>query len=283
MLESVATIAGRIRDRTLSSEEAVTRSIKRIEQLNPQINAVVAVTDDALSQAQEADRRLAAGQTDGPLHGVPMTIKDCFDTAGVVSTWGTLGRAERIPEQDATVVSRLKEAGAILLGKTNTPEFTLNFSTYNKIHGFTRNPYDLSRTPGGSSGGAAAAIATGMTTFDIGTDFGGSIRVPSHFCGITGIKPTSGSVPRTGLCLPPGMLMDFMSHVGPMARKVENLKLLLSIIWGPDSVDTQVVNVPFPDGAVDLSGLRCAVMYDNGVAMPDESTLEVVRTIADSE
>ena len=128
-----------------------------------------------MMRSKQADQRMAKGDIDGPLHGVPMTIKDCFDTAGLVSTWGTLGRQHFVPEEDSTVVKRLKAAGAILLGKTNTLEFTLSFSTYNKMHGFTKNPFDLKRSPGSSSGGAAAAIACGLTSFDIGTDFSGSI------------------------------------------------------------------------------------------------------------
>ena len=273
LFQSATTLARKLREGEISSEELVEAHLRRIQKINPELNAVVALTDDAIQMARQADARLAKGKCDGPLHGLPMTIKDCFNTAGVVSTWGTMGRKNFIPSEDATVVKRLKSAGAILLGKTNTPEFTFSFSTYNKIHGFTRNPYDVTRTPGGSSGGAAAAIASGLTSFDIGTDFAGSIRVPSHFCGTAGIKPTSGSVPRTGMCLPPGWLMDFMSHVGPMARKVSDLSLILPVIWGPDSIDTSIAPVPFPNPElVVLKGLRCVVMVSNGVSEPDEET-----------
>ncbi len=270
--------AALIRSRQVASEELVGRYLERIERFNPKLNAVVALAEDALARAKEADAALASGAALGPLHGVPMTIKDCFDTAGVISTWGTLGREDFVPDADATVVARLKAAGAILVGKTNTPEFTLSFETHNRIHGFTNNPYDLARSPGGSSGGAAAAIAAGLTSFDIGTDYGGSIRVPSHACGTAGIKPTSGSVPRTGLCLPPGMLTDSLSHVGPMARTVGDLELVLSVIRGPDGVDTRIRPVPLgPSSAVELAGLRCAVMIDNGAAAPDAETIAVVE------
>ncbi len=275
---SAAAQAALIRDGQLASEELVARCQERIERFNPALNAVVALAGDARQRAREADAALAEGHPPGPLHGVPMTIKDCFDTAGVVSTWGTVGRRGFVPAADATVVARLKAAGAILLGKTNTPEFTLSFETYNRIHGFTNNPYDLARSPGGSSGGAAAAIAAGLTSFDIGTDYGGSIRVPSHACGTVGIKPTSGSVPRTGLCLPPGMLTDSISHAGPMARKVADLELILSVIRGPDGLDTRIQPVPLaPSSGVTLAGLRCAVMLDNGVASPDAETVAVVE------
>ena len=275
---STAAQAALIRSGELTSEALTARYLDRIERFNPKLNAVVALADDALQRAREADVARADGHPLGPLHGVPMTIKDCFDTAGVVSTWGTMGRKDFVPGADATVVARLKAAGAILLGKTNTPEFTLSFETHNNIHGFTNNPYDLDRSPGGSSGGAAAAIAAGLTAFDIGTDYGGSIRVPSHSCGTVGIKPTSGSVPRTGLCLPPGMLTDFLSHAGPMARTVADLALILPVIWGPDGADTRIAPIPLADpNAVSLPGLRCAVMIDNGVATPDEETVAVVE------
>jgi amidase len=278
MFESTVSQARQIREKQLSSEELVQRHLQRIEQINPKINAVVALAKDALDQARQADKALARGNLMGPLHGVPMTIKDCFDTAGLVSTWGTMGRKDFVPREDATVVKRLKAAGAILLGKTNTPEFTLSFETHNNIHGFTNNPYDLSRSPGGSSGGAAAAIAAGIKPFDIGTDYGGSIRVPSHCCGTVGIKPTSGSVPRTGLCLPPGMLTDPLSHAGPLARRVEDLKMLLSIIWGPDSIDTRISDVALPDpDLIELKGLKCALMTDNGLATPDQETIAAVE------
>jgi amidase len=275
-----------IREKSISSEELVTLYLDRIDQVNPCLNAVVALADNAVEQARNADALLAEGKDVGsegkfgPLHGVPMTIKDCFDTAGVVSTWGTMGRRGFVPDQDATVVARLKAAGAILIGKTNTPEFTLSFETHNKIHGFTNNPHDLARSPGGSSGGAAAAIAAGLTSFDIGTDYGGSIRVPAHCCGTVGIKPTSGSVARTGLCLPPGMLTDSLSHAGPLARYVEDLRLILPIIWGPDAVDTRIADVPFPDpSAVNVGDLSVAVMFDNGIASPSDDTLAMLERV----
>ena len=270
--------AAMIRAGELGSEDLTALYLDRIERFNPALNAVVALAKDARQRARDADQAVAQGRALGPLHGVPMTIKDCFDTAGTVSTWGTLGRKDFVPDADATVVKRLKAAGAILLGKTNTPEFTLSFETHNRIHGFTNNPYDLDRSPGGSSGGAAAAIAAGLTSFDIGTDYGGSIRVPSHACGTAGIKPTSGSVPRTGLCLPPGMLTDSISHAGPMARTVADLELLLSVIWGPDGFDTRIAPIPLaPSSAVTLKGLRCALMLDNGIATPDDETVAVVE------
>ena len=150
------------------------------------------------SCARAADAALARGEAPGPLHGVPFTIKDSLDTAGVVTTAGTVGWRDRVPARDATVVARLRAAGGILLGKTNTPEFTWANETDNDVYGRTSNPYDLDRTPGGSSGGSASIVAAGGSPFDIGSDSGNSIRQPAHLCGVAGIKPTSGRVPRTG-------------------------------------------------------------------------------------
>ena len=225
--------------------EVVQACLDRIDQVNPQLNAVVQLAATrALEEAREADEALARGESNGPLHGVPMTIKDSLDTAGLISTGGTKGRESFIPQQDATVVRRLREAGAILLGKTNTPEFTLSFETNNLIYGRTNNPYDTSRTPGGSSGGAAAIVAAAGAPFDIGSDFGGSIRLPSHLCGIAGLKPSSGRVPRTGHIYPFGGVQDSFQQIGPLARYVEDLALILPLIAGPDFIDPGVVEMP---------------------------------------
>ena len=235
IFSSTKTIARAIQDREISSEEIVRACIERIEEVNPSLNAVVAMdAEKAVQDAKTLDRELAGGKARGPLHGVPMTIKDNLDTAGMVTTGGTKGRAGFVPDQDATVVKRLREAGAILIGKTNTPELTLAFETDNLVYGRTNNPYDPARTCGGSSGGAAAIIAAGGIPFDIGSDTGGSIRLPSHFCGIAGIRPTSGMVPRTGHILPPGGATDKWTQLGPMARYVEDLSLILPIIVGVD-------------------------------------------------
>ncbi len=277
---SVTELARSIQAKEVSSVEVVNAYLERIEAVNPKLNAVVQLTADAaLEQAREADTALARGELKGPLHGIPMTVKDSFDTAGLVSTWGTPGRARYVPGQDATVVTRLKAAGAILMGKTNTPEFTMAFETNNSIYGRTNNPYSLEHTPGGSSGGAAAIVSAGGSPFDIGTDTGGSIRLPSHFCGITGIKPTSGRVPRTGHAIPPGSLLDSLTQVGPMARYVEDLALLLPLIAGPDGRDPFVAPVPLGEpNAVVLKGLRGTFHTDNGIQTPTPEIDEAVRS-----
>jgi len=252
----------------ISSRELVLAHLAQIERVNPKLNAVVTLApEQALAQAERADRARTQRRAHSPVHGVPMTIKDGLDTAGVVSTGGTLGRAHFVPERDATAVARLRRAGAILLGKTNTPELTLYYDTDNLIHGRTRNPYDPARSPGGSSGGAAAIVAACGAAFDLGTDTGGSIRLPAHFCGIAGLKPTSGRVPGTGLIIPPGSPVDCLTQIGPMARRVDDLFPLLRLIAGPDDEDAGTVPVPLRDPArVRVERLRVAWYADNGIA-----------------
>src|SRR5206468_3726172 len=226
---SAKRLAQMIRDRRVSSTDAVRAYIGRINQVNPKINAVVQnCFDRALREARELDEMLAQGRTKGPLHGLPMTIKDSIDTDGVVTTGGTMGRMNFVPNKDATVVARLRAAGAILLGKTNTPEYTLARggvaginTTANMIYGISKNPYDLTRSTAGSSGGAGAIVAAGGSAFDIGSDWGGSIRGPSHNNGVAGIKPTSGRVPRTGHIIDFGGVYDSWQQLGPIARRVE--------------------------------------------------------------
>jgi len=280
---SAKSLAGAIRAGGLSAREAVEAYLSRIDHVNGKLNAVVQVTADrAVAEASDADEMSAKGEFMGPLHGVPMTIKDSLDTAGVITTGGTKGRETFIPAEDSTVVARLRAAGAILLGKTNTPELTLAAETDNLVYGRTNNPYDLSRTPGGSSGGAAAIIASGGSPLDMGSDTGGSIRLPAHFCGIAGIKPTSGRVPRTGHIVPFGMgALDSLTQNGPLARFVEDLFPLLQIIAGPDWRDPAIVPMSLRDpDEVDLSKLRIAVHTDNGVMAPTPETAQAVERAA---
>lgn len=279
---SATQLARAIREKELSSEEVVSAYLKRIEEVNPKLNALVHVTADAARErAREADRATARGESWGPLHGVPVTIKDAFETAGVVSVGGTKGREGYVPDEDAAGVARLKAAGAVVLGKTNVPEISLAFESDNLVYGQTRNPYDLARTPGGSSGGEAAAIASGMSPLGLGSDAGGSIRLPAHFCGIAGIKPTSGRTARTGHFLPPGGMLDSLWQIGPLARRVEDLALTLPLLCGADWRDASVVPVPLGDPkAVDLKTLRVAYHTDNGVVAPTPDIAAVVRDAA---
>ena len=270
LFTSAKRLAALIRAKKLSSTEIVTACIRRIEAVNPQLNAVVfPIFERALAEAKFADEATARGKSFGPLHGVPCTIKDSHEVAGVVSTGGTLGRKGYIPARDATYVARLRAAGAIVLGKTNTPELTLSGQTTNLIYGKTHNPYKLGFQPGGSTGGGAAIIAAGGSPFDIGTDFGGSIRGPSHFCGIAGLKPTTGRVPRTGHIVDYGGFHDAFQVVGPMARWVEDLELITPLIAGPDYIDAAIAPAPWLEPRdVDLKKIRVVYYLNNGSEKP---------------
>ena len=281
LLEScVRDIALAIRSKQVSAKEITNAFLDRINSVNPAINAVIATNAEAaIKQAEWSDKAIAAGKTPGKLFGVPMTIKDSLNTFDMTTTWGTLGRADFRPGRDATCVARLRKEGAILLGKTNTPEFTLSFKTDNLLFGKSNNPYDLSRTPGGSSGGAAAAIAARCTPFDIGTDTGGSIRLPSHFCGIAGIKPTTGRVPCTGNALPNTGLLAPLTQPGPMAKRVDDLIYLLETIQGPDFEDPNTVPATWQNPyKVDITSLRVGFHLDNGISVPDIEIKNAILT-----
>jgi amidase len=274
----VRALAAALRRGELSSE-AVTRAfLDRIEAIKPKLNAVVQIRPDAaLSEARAADRLPADRR--GQLHGVPMTIKDSLDTAGITTTGGTKGRADFVPSQDATVVRRLREAGAIIMGKTNTPDLTLSLETSNLLFGRTNNPFDLSRTSGGSSGGAAAIVAAGGSPLEIGSDTGGSIRQPAHFCGIAGLKPTAGRVPRTGHILNYEGAPQFLTHIGPLARRVDDLALVLGVIAGPDGVDPHMVAMPLGDPAVlQVAGLRLGYFTRLPPLEPTAKTTDAVES-----
>jgi amidase len=279
---SATELARAIRAKEVSSEEVVDAHLQRIEDVNSKLNAVVQLTADvARAQAREADAALAQGHVKGSLHGVPITIKDNIETAGLICTGGTKGRVSFVPTEDATVVARMRAAGAILLGKTNMPELGLAFETDNLVYGRTNNPYDLLRTPGGSSGGEAAIIAAGGSPLGLGNDMGGSIRLPSHCCGIAGIKPTTGRVPKTGHFPYPTGWLDPLWQTGPMARFVEDLILTLPIIAGVDWHDPTAIPTPLGDPKkVDLKSLRVAFYTDNGIMSPAPEIVEAVKKTA---
>ena len=243
-------LARSIRDGELSPVEVVRAHLRRIEEVNGRLNAVATLDDRAEDRARKLQAAASTGERMGPLYGVPVTIKDCVDTAGLRTTRGSKLFSDYVPTADATVVRRLTDAGAIVIGKTNLPEFALWWETDNVVFGRTENPWLDGRTPGGSSGGEAAAIASGMSPLGIGSDVGGSIREPANYCGIVGLKATHGRVPLTGHW--PDVLLRFM-HVGPMARTVRDAALALSVIAGPDGVDPHAVPVPAP-GAEALDG-----------------------------
>jgi aspartyl-tRNA(Asn)/glutamyl-tRNA(Gln) amidotransferase subunit A len=236
-------LAARIRRRELSPVEALAEHRARIARLNPELNAVVTESPDADENACAAERAVLRGDELGPLHGVPFTVKDTFDAAGLRATRGSRLFADRIAERDATVVARARAAGAILLGKTNTPEFALWWETSNLVFGPTSNPYDRRRTSGGSSGGDAVAVATGMASLGLGSDLGGSIRLPAQHCGVVGLKPTHGRIPLTGHF--PETLFRF-NHAGPITRSVRDAALALNVLQGPDGVDWYAQPTPPP-------------------------------------
>jgi amidase len=283
---SATQLAEMLRSREVSAVEAVEAFIARQLEINDRLNAVVMNSySRARAEARALDARGSRGDFAGPLHGVPMTIKDSIDTEGVITTGATYGRQQYVPDHDATVVARLRAAGAILLGKTNTPEFTLGglagiSTSSNLLYGSSHNPYDLTRSTAGSSGGAGAAVAAGLAAFDIGSDWGGSIRGPSHNNGIAGIKPTSVRVPRTGHIVDYGGIFDLWQQLGPMTRRVEDLTLITPIISGPDYRDAACAPVPWRDPAeVDLGSLRVAFCDDNGSTGPAGTHADTKQTV----
>lgn len=282
LYSSASAMARAIREKMISSAELVRAHLERIEAVNPKLNAVVQIpAARALEEARQADGELARGEINGPLHGVPFTLKDAIETAGVITTGGTAGRRAFVPTADATVVKRLRGAGAILLGKTNCPEFGWAWESDNLIYGRTNNPFALSLSPGGSSGGESAIIASGGSPFGLGSDAGGSVRFPAHCTGTAGIKPTSGRVPRTGHFPGPGGTLDALWQIGPLARFVEDLALILQVISGPDWRDAAIVPMPLGEPAkVSLKTLRVAFFTDNGIVLPTPETIETVRAAA---
>jgi amidase len=276
-LLSLTALALALREGGLSSEKATRAHLERIAAVNPKLNAVVQVrAEAALAEAREADRLPSSAR--GLLHGVPVTIKDSLDTAGIVTTGGTQGRAAYVPREDATVVKRLRAAGAIVMGKTNTPDLTLGYETNNLVYGRTNNPFDPERTSGGSSGGAAAIVAAGGSPLDVGSDTGGSIRLPAHFCGVAGLKPTAGRVPRTGHIIDYEGAGQFLTHIGPLARHVDDLAFALWILAGPDGRDPHVPPVLLRDpAAVSVDGLRVAFFTRLPPLEPTGETAAVVE------
>ncbi|MBI1881235.1 MAG: amidase [Chloroflexi bacterium] len=262
VFSSTAQLAAAIRAGRVSAVEVLEAHLAQIERHNPALNAIVTMdAEQAHERARAADEALARGEVWGLLHGVPFTLKDAHSTAGMRTTTG-FPPLDHVPHEDSTVTARLREAGGILIGKTNVAMMLADpAQSSNPIFGRTHNPWNVERTPGGSSGGAAAALASGMTPFEIGTDLAGSIRIPAHFCGLFGLKPTENRVSLAGLIpgLPTPRSVRLMSCIGPMARTVEDLALLYPIIAGPDGRDTEVQPVPVDDvPELELKNLRIA-------------------------
>jgi len=247
---SAVTMAEQIRKRELSPVELVEAHLARIQSLNPQLNAFVHVdAEGARRQARAAEEAVTRHERLGALHGVPISIKSSIEVKGMRCEAGSKLRAGFVAAQDAPLVTRLRHAGAIILGTTNAPELLMAWETDNLLYGRTNNPWDLSRTPGGSSGGEAAAIAAGCSAGGVGSDGGGSIRVPAHFSGICGLKPTPGRIPATGHFPTSVGPFALLGVVGPMARTVADLKVLFEVTQGPDDGDPSAAPVPvrWPD------------------------------------
>ncbi|MDN5856555.1 MAG: amidase [Actinomycetia bacterium] len=278
---SARTLAARIARRELSAVEVLDAQLARMEALNPGLNAVVSPDPDAArDSARRADDVLARGYDVGPLHGVPITLKDGHDVAGMRTTLGT-SMLDRVPDRDGTVAARLRAAGAIIVGHTNVPPFLADYSAENAIFGRTNNPWNPECTPGGSSGGAAAALAAGMTPVEVGSDLAGSLRVPPHFCGVYGLMATEHRIPITGFFRPPdgaAQSVRILSSLGPMARDLDDLELMLRLIAGPDGLDSDVPPVPMPPRRKRLADtLRLAW----APAVPDAPVAEELRSEAE--
>jgi Asp-tRNA(Asn)/Glu-tRNA(Gln) amidotransferase A subunit family amidase len=277
-------MAEQIRKRKISPVELVGAHIAQIEKLNPRLNAFVQIDAERARQgAHDAEAAVMHGKALGPLHGVPISIKSSVEVAGMRCEAGTRLRAGLVATQDAPLVTRLKNAGAIVLGVTNTPELLMAWETDNLLYGRTNSPWDLGRTPGGSSGGEAAAIAAGMSAGGVGSDGGGSIRVPAHFSGICGLKPTPGRIPATGHFPASAGPFALIGVVGPMARTVADLKVLFEVMQGPDIGDTCAAPVPVRWPSDDETRkLRIAYFEDDGRTPVTPETRAAVRTAAEA-
>ena len=280
---SATAIAARIRSRELGCEEVLRHYLDRVDRYNGRLNAlVVDVREQALEEARAADRAVAAGDDLGPLHGVPMTIKESYNLAGTPTTWGNPGWKDNIASEDAESVKKLKQAGAVIFGKTNVPLMLADFQSYNAIYGTTNNPYDHARVPGGSSGGSAAALAAGLTGIETGSDIGGSIRNPSHYCGVFGHKPTWNLLWIRGHS-PPGDLRSKpdISVIGPLARSAEDLETAVGAMAGPDEITARGYRLDLPSlNGRTLKDLRVAVWADDECVPVSADVRERVEQVA---
>ncbi len=285
-LRSATELSTMLRERKISSVEMLKLYLDRVERLNPALNAIVYMdAEAAMARATQADKALAAGQTWGPLHGLPMTIKDSFEVAGMLTTSGAPELRDHRSPYNAVAVQRLLDAGAIIFGRTNVPLYTGDLQSYNSVYGTTNNPWDISRTPGGSSGGAAAAVAAGLCAMELGSDIGGSIRTPSGFCGVYGHKASWSLIPGRGhIPGPPGAMSESDIGVyGPIARAPEDLEMAMNILAGPDPLMGLARPAGLPAATEKpLKGLRIAAWIDDPVCPVDRSVGERLQSLLDS-
>lgn len=273
-----------LRERKVGCLELLDHYLARVERFNGPLNAVVAIdADGARDRARQADAALGRGQAWGPLHGLPMTVKDSIEVAGMPTTGGAPKFAGHMPAAHADAVQRLTDAGAVVFGKTNLPLFAGDFQSYNEVYGVTNNPWDLARSPGGSSGGAAAAVAAGLSALELGSDIGGSIRNPAHHCGIYGHKPSYGIVPQRGhVPPPPGKLSQpDIAVFGPLGRSAADLALALDVLAGPAPGEAAAWRLELPPPRADsLSGFRVAAWFDDALGPIDSAVADCLTALA---
>lgn len=278
---SAGQLADAIRTGRTSSTELLEMYIARVEAHDGRINAVVVRDfERARDAAKEADAARTRGEVTGPLHGVPMTVKESFNISGLQTTWGVPGMENNIAEADAVVVERLKKAGAVIFGKTNIPIYLADFQSYNAVYGTTHNPWRAGHTPGGSSGGGAAALAAGFGGLEFGSDIGGSIRNPAHYSGVFGHKPTYGIIPLRGHALLPSYSAPDISVVGPLARSADDLKLALDLTMGPDRLHASGMHYDLKPGAGSAKGLKVALWLDDPMSPVDNRVKDRVAAAA---
>ncbi len=275
-------LAQKIKSKEISSVELLEHYLTRIDRYNPEINAVIATQiDKARTRAQQADAALARGEDWGPLHGVAMTVKESYDIEGLPTTWGDPANKDNIADEDAVACKRLQDAGAVIFGKTNVPIHLADFQSFNEVYGTTGNPHDLGRTPGGSSGGSAAALAAGLTGLEMGSDIGGSIRNPAHYCGVFGHKPTWGILPMRGHAMKGVLTPSDISVIGPLARSARDLRLAVDLVAGADEIHQPGWQIALAEPAQkSLADYKVGVWLDEGIAPVDETVKARVMKVA---
>jgi len=278
---SALDLATAIRERKVSAREVLALYLERIGRFDPQVNAIVAtLAEQAQERAAAADEALADGEIWGPLHGVPMTVKEAFDLVGTPTTWGRVEWRDNRPQRNAVAVHRLMNAGAVIFGKTNVPTGLVDWQTFNEIYGTTNNPWDLGRGPGGSSGGSAAALAAGLTGLELGSDIGASIRNPAHYCGVYGHKPTWEVIPTIGQRPPGRSAPADIAVVGPMGRSAEDLALAMGVLAGPAPHDAVAWSLELPKPRWErLRDFRVGVLYDHACCAVDRTITDRIAEV----
>jgi amidase len=280
---SAKELAALIRRKKVGCLELLDLYLARMEKHNPRLNAIIATNlEGARRRARAADKTLAKGTAWGPLHGVPMTIKESYDVVGMPTTWGVPDLKDNYPSRNALAVDRLLKAGVVLFGKTNVPLYLADWQSFNSIYGTTNNPWDISRTPGGSSGGSATALAAGLTGLEAGSDIGSSIRNPAHYCGVYGHKPTYGIVPPRGQAMPGKLTPTDISVIGPLGRSAADLELGLTVMAGPDEIDSDgwALRLP-PARKKSLREYRVALMLTDPNSEVDREVQDRLQVLAD--